>query len=85
MTGRGRAILLRRAKHVVVLVAFLLFVAYFGVWRFWVLVERDFGQPWSTIAALVAGLGLVLIAVAGVVVIATRPPVDPPGPPREGG
>ena len=60
-----------RLKHIIGLVLLVIFVAYFAVWRGYLLMAEHYGTLWGMIAATVAGLGLVVIAVVGIVVIRT--------------
>ena len=60
-----------RLKHIVALVLLVIFVAYFAVWRGYLLMTEHYGALWGMIAATVAGLGLVVIAVVGFIVIRT--------------
>ena len=60
-----------RVKHMLVLGGLLAFVAYFGVWGGYRVTEQAFGPVWAAIAAVAAGLGLIVIATVGVIMIRT--------------
>ncbi len=77
-----------RLKHILALGALLAFVAYFGVWGGYRITEQALGPVWAAVAAVAAGLGLIVIATVGYVVIRTmrimenRSPEEPEdGPP----
>lgn len=71
-----------RLRHLLVLGALLAFVAYFGVWGSYRMTEQALGPGWAAVAAVAAGLGLVVIAAVGYVIIRTmrimedRPPAE---------
>jgi hypothetical protein len=60
-----------RVKHMLTLGALLAFVAYFGVWGGYRITEQAFGPVWAAVAAVFAGLGLIVIAIVGVIIIRT--------------
>jgi len=83
-----------RLRHLLVLGALLAFVAYFGVWGGYRITDQALGPVWAAVAAVAAGLGLIVIAAVGYVIIRTMrimedgPPVDsgdspPPAPPDQ--
>lgn len=73
-----------RLKHILVLGALLAFVAYFGVWGGYRIAEQAFGPVWAALAAVAAGLGLVVIAAVGYVIIRTMRIMEDK-PPEESG
>ena len=73
-----------RRKHVLMLGGLLVFVAYFGVWGGYRVVEQAFGPVWATIAAVAAALGLIVIAVVGLIVIRTMRIMEGPPPEANG-
>jgi len=70
MNGGNRRIV-PRIRHMLALGGLLAFVAYFGVWGGYRLAEQAFGPVWAALTAIAAGLGLVVIAGVGYVVIRT--------------
>lgn len=60
-----------RLKHIIGLASLVIFVGYFAVWRGYLLMAEHYGVLWGVLAASVAGLGVAVIAVVGVVVIQT--------------
>lgn len=74
-----------RVKHMLVLGGLLAFVAYFGVWGGYRVIEQTFGPVWAAVAAVAAGLGLIVIAAVGVIVIRTMRAMEGNGAADEGG
>jgi len=74
-----------RLRHSAGLVALLVFLGYFGVWRGCELVALHFGIAWVIAAAVLGLLGMLVVAVVGVAVIrAMRQMEDIPPPEQEG-
>lgn len=69
-----------RLRHALILGGLLAFVAYFGVWGGYRIVEQTFGPIWATVAAVAAGLGLIVIGVIGMIVIRTMRIMEQPPP-----
>lgn len=60
-----------RVRHMLALGALLAFVAYFGVWGGYRIAGQALGPVWAAVVAVAAGLGLVVIAAVGFVIIRT--------------
>ena len=73
-----------RLKHILALGALLAFVAYFGVWGGYRITDQALGPVWAVAAGVAAGLGLIVIAAVGYVVIRTMRIMED-GPPDESG
>lgn len=73
-----------RLKHILVLGALLAFVAYFGVWGGYRIAEQALGPIWAAVVGIVAGLGLIVIAAVGYVIIRTMRIMEDK-PPEESG
>jgi membrane associated rhomboid family serine protease len=58
-------------RHIAGLVALVLLVAYFGVWRGYQVMSLHFGPAWGMAAALAVFTGLIVIVIAGCIVIRT--------------
>jgi hypothetical protein len=58
-------------RHIAGLVALVLLVAYFGVWRGYQVVSQHFGPAWGMAAALAVFAGLIVIVIVGCIVIRT--------------
>ena len=65
-----------RLKHILGLAALVLFVGYFGVWRGFLLAYEQLGPVWGVVLGILAALGLIVIAVAGVIIIRTMRRVE---------
>jgi hypothetical protein len=59
------------------LLALVLLVAYFGVWRGYETVTQNFGREWGMIAAALSLGGLAVIAITGWVVARTIRAIEP--------
>ena len=66
-----------RMSHILGLVALILLVAYFGVWRGSEAIAQHFGWAWGMVAAALLLAGLAVIAAAGIVVVRTIRAVEP--------
>jgi len=60
-----------RVRHMLVLGGLLAFIAYFGVWGGYRITDQALGPVWAAVAAVAAGLGLIVIATVGVIIIRT--------------
>jgi hypothetical protein len=60
-----------RVRHILGLLALVLLVAYFGVWRGYQAAALAFGPAWGSAAGMLSLAGLAVIATVGVVVVRT--------------
>lgn len=63
-----------KVKAYIILIALLVFIAYFGVYGFYVMLTNSIGEIWALTGAGVIALGMLIIAVVGVTMIKARPP-----------
>ena len=63
-----------KVKAYIFLIGLLVFIAYFGVYGFYVMLSNSIGEIWALTGAGVIALGMVIIAVVGVTMIKARPP-----------
>lgn len=68
---QGNRKVVPRVRHMLVLGGLLAFVAYFGVWGGYGITDQALGPVWAAVAAVAAGLGLIVIATVGVIIIRT--------------
>ena len=63
-----------KVKAYMFLIGLLVFIAYFGVYGFYVMLSNSIGEIWALTGAGVIALGTVIIAVVGITMIKARPP-----------
>ena len=54
------------------LVLIVTFIAYYGVWKLYYSMTPTLGEIWSVMLATMASFGLLVIAVAGVIMVRTK-------------
>ena len=63
-------------QRYIILVLLVTFIAYFGVWKLYYAMIPIFGEIWSVVLATMASFGLLVIAVAGVIMVRTKAILD---------
>lgn len=65
---------MRRYRPYLILAALIAFVAYFGVYGFYVMLAGDIGEFWALAGSALIAAGTLVVAAVGITMIRSRPP-----------